>query len=47
MLRQCAAIDRVCKGQAAGNAWDELIQLTLELAGNNTLPRATRMEQVS
>ena len=47
MLRRCAAIDRVCKGQAAGNAWDELLQLTLELAGNNTLPRATRMEQVS
>ena len=46
MLRQCAAIDRVCKGQAAGNAWDELLQLTLELAGNNTLPRATRLEQV-
>jgi len=45
MLRQCAAIDRVCKGQAAGNAWDELLQLTLELAGNITLPRATRTEQ--
>jgi DNA polymerase-3 subunit delta len=47
MLRQCAAIDRVCKGQAAGNAWDELLQLMLELAGNNTLPRAIRMEQTS
>ena len=47
MLRQCAAIDRVCKGQAAGNAWDELLQLTLELAGHTTLPRATRTEQVS
>jgi len=47
MLRQCATIDRVCKGQAAGNAWDELLQLTLELAGNDTLPRATRLEQVS
>ncbi len=45
LLRQCAAIDRVCKGQAAGNAWDELLQLLLELAGNNPLPRATRMEQ--
>jgi len=45
MLRQCAAVDRVCKGQAAGNAWDELLQLTLELAGNDTLPRATRTEQ--
>ena len=47
MLRRCAAIDRVCKGQAAGNAWDELLQLTLELAGNNPLPRTTGMEQVS
>jgi DNA polymerase-3 subunit delta len=33
LLRQCAALDRVCKGQAAGNAWDELLQLTLQLAG--------------
>jgi DNA polymerase-3 subunit delta len=33
MLRQCARLDRVCKGQAGGNAWDELLQLTLQLAG--------------
>ncbi len=32
LLRRCAAVDRVCKGQAAGRAWDELLQLTLLLA---------------
>jgi DNA polymerase-3 subunit delta len=38
MLRRCALIDRVIKGQAAGNAWDELLQLTLWLAGVNAIP---------
>ena len=33
LLRQCAAIDRMIKGQAAGNPWDELLQLSLLLAG--------------
>ncbi|MGB5338632.1 MAG: DNA polymerase III subunit delta [Gammaproteobacteria bacterium] len=33
LLRCCAAIDRMIKGQAAGNPWDELLQLTLTLAG--------------
>jgi DNA polymerase-3 subunit delta len=37
LLRHCALIDRVIKGQAAGNAWDELLQLTLCLAGVNAL----------
>ena len=33
MLRRCAGIDRISKGRGAGNAWDELLQLTCELAG--------------
>jgi DNA polymerase III subunit delta len=38
LLRRCALIDRVIKGQAAGNAWDELLQLTLCLAGVDAVP---------
>ena len=38
LLRHCARIDRVIKGQAAGNEWDELLQLTLRLAGAAPLP---------
>lgn len=37
LLRQCARLDRVCKGQAAGNPWDELLQLTMQLAGKPVL----------
>jgi DNA polymerase-3 subunit delta len=37
LLRQCAVLDRVCKGQAGGNAWDELLQLILQLAGRPVL----------
>jgi DNA polymerase-3 subunit delta len=33
LLSHCARIDRVIKGQFQGNAWDELIQLSLQLAG--------------
>jgi DNA polymerase-3 subunit delta len=33
LLRQAAALDRIVKGQAPGNPWDELVQLTLRLAG--------------
>lgn len=33
MLRLGARIDRVIKGQAAGNVWDELIQLCVMMAG--------------
>lgn len=32
-LQRCARIDRVIKGRATGSAWDELLQLSLELAG--------------
>jgi DNA polymerase-3 subunit delta len=47
LLQHCARIDRISKGQAAGNAWDELLQLTLTLAGTQTLPDSARMGQVS
>ena len=47
LLQHCACIDRISKGQAAGNAWNELLQLTLTLAGTQALPDSARMEQVS
>jgi DNA polymerase-3 subunit delta len=47
LLRQCALTDRVCKGQAAGNAWVELLQLTLQLAGQRVLSGPEELEQVS
>jgi len=37
MVQRCAHIDRVIKGRAAGNAWDELLQLTLRLAGRTPI----------
>ena len=33
LLLQCAHLDRVIKGRAAGSSWDELLQLTLEITG--------------
>jgi len=33
MLQQSNKIDRIIKGLAAGNAWDELLQLALGIAG--------------
>lgn len=33
LLVQAACLDRVIKGKAAGNSWDELLQLALEMAG--------------
>ncbi|HHI93517.1 MAG TPA: DNA polymerase III subunit delta [Gammaproteobacteria bacterium] len=33
MLRRAARLDRVIKGATPGNAWDELLQLTLLMAG--------------
>ena len=33
LLQRCAAIDRVIKGREPGSSWDELLQLTLRLAG--------------
>jgi DNA polymerase-3 subunit delta len=46
LLRQCAFADRVCKGQAAGNAWVELLQLTLQLAGQPVLTGPEELDQV-
>jgi DNA polymerase-3 subunit delta len=46
LLRQCASVERLCKGQAAGNAWDELLQLTMLLAGSPVLSRAAQAEPV-
>ena len=31
-------IDRICKGLAAGKPWDELLQLTLRIAGVALFP---------
>ena len=45
LLRRCALIDRVIKGQAAGNAWDELLQLTWRLAGVSLVPVSARTYQ--
>ena len=45
MIRQCARIDRLCKGRATGNVWDELLQLTLRLAGKDIMPGPAVMEQ--
>jgi DNA polymerase-3 subunit delta len=42
LLRRCARVDRVIKGQAAGNAWDELLQLILWLGGVNAVPAAVK-----
>lgn len=38
LLQRCARLDRVIKGRAAGSTWDELLQLSLSLAGVNALP---------
>lgn len=40
LLRACARLDRVVKGQAPGNPWDELIQLALWIAGKRPLVAA-------
>lgn len=37
LLRRAAHLDRLIKGQAAGNVWDELLQLSLEVAGISVL----------
>ena len=33
MLVRASRLDRVIKGKATGNVWDELLQLSLMLAG--------------
>ncbi len=37
LLSDCAHLERVVKGRASGNAWDELVQLCLRLAGRPLL----------
>ena len=37
MLRRAGHVDRVIKGVSAGNIWDELLQLSLMMAGVKTL----------
>jgi len=39
-LAECARADRVVKGQAPGNPWDELVQLSLHMAGRSPLSAA-------
>lgn len=41
MLRRAAVLDRIAKGQVPGNAWDELLQLTLTIAGIRPLVERT------
>jgi DNA polymerase-3 subunit delta len=33
LLLRCGQVDRMVKGMAAGNAWDELLQLCLQISG--------------
>ena len=42
LLRRAARLDRIVKGGGASKAWDELLQLALDLAGHGpALPSAT------
>ena len=38
LVARAARVDRVAKGQAHGNAWDELSLLAVEMCGKRTLP---------
>jgi DNA polymerase III subunit delta len=38
LVARAARVDRVAKGQAQGNAWDELSLLAVELCGRRSLP---------
>ncbi len=42
LLRRAARVDRVIKGQQAGNAWDELLTLGLALAGHHLVVEKDR-----
>ena len=44
LLARCAAVDRIVKGQAPGNAWDELLQLALAIAGRAVFDIITEEE---
>ncbi|APZ43517.1 DNA polymerase III subunit delta [Acidihalobacter ferrooxydans] len=43
LVRLAARADRVIKGQAAGDPWDELLQLSLVLSGRALFPPATAL----
>lgn len=43
LLRRCAEVDQVVKGMLQGNAWDELLQLLLWIAGKPVI-RADRSD---
>jgi DNA polymerase III subunit delta len=38
LVARASRVDRVAKGQAHGNAWDELALLVVEMCGRRTLP---------
>lgn len=42
LLGQCAQLDAVIKGQAAGNSWDGLLQLVSGLSGKPLFPQMMR-----
>lgn len=39
LLYQAAEVERIIKGRAAGAIWDELVQLSLKIAGINLIPK--------
>jgi DNA polymerase-3 subunit delta len=41
-LRHAAAVDRIIKGLAKGDPWDQLLQLTLRFARSNSAPARSR-----
>jgi DNA polymerase-3 subunit delta len=41
-LAHCAVIDRTAKGRIDGNAWDELLELVLHMAGTKLPVSNTR-----
>ena len=42
LLRRCAAVDRMIKGATVGKPWDELLELTLLMAGARLFARPRR-----
>ena len=38
LAERASRVDRIIKGRLAGNAWDELMQLALDFAGQRSLP---------
>lgn len=45
LLRRCAAVDRMIKGATVGKPWDELLELTLLMAGARLFAPAARKSQ--